>query len=138
MNNPVPVLNSRVYDFLKYLAQIVLPAAGALYFGLSQVWGFPNANEVVGTIVVVDTFLGALLNLSSKAYNDSEAKYDGKINVVDTDTKTLYDMEVKGDPADIQDKDEVTFKVVHKGLEEPKKAKKKPAKRVPRGDLDVE
>lgn len=139
MKNPVPVLNNRLYDALKWIAQIALPASGAAYYGLSQVWGLPNADKVVATIVVIDTFLGALLNLASKAYNDSDKKFDGKINVVDTDTKTLYDMEVHGDPADIQDKDEVTFKVVHKkGDAVVKKPRKKaaPRKKVAEVELD--
>lgn len=129
MKNPVPVLNNRLYDALAYLQRIALPAFGALYAGLSQVWGFPEPAKVVSTIVVICAFLGALLNLAAKAFNDSDAKFDGKINVVDTETKTLYDMEIHGDPSDIKDKDEVTFKVVHKRPSGEKKAAKKATRR---------
>lgn len=60
--------NSKIYDALKFIAQIVLPAAGTLYFALSQIWGLPLGEEVVGTITAVDAFLGALLGISSAQY----------------------------------------------------------------------
>lgn len=61
--------DNKTYDILKWVALIVLPAIGTLYFTLSAVWGLPYSNEVVGTITAIDTFLGALLGISSKAYN---------------------------------------------------------------------
>lgn len=66
------MLSNKTYDVLKWIAQIVLPAAGALYFGLCQIWGLPFGEEVVGTITVVDTFLGALLGISSAQYKAKE------------------------------------------------------------------
>lgn len=62
-------MSNKVYDILKYIAQIVLPALGALYFALAKIWNFPYGTEIVGTIAAVDTFLGALLKLSSDQYN---------------------------------------------------------------------
>ena len=62
-------LNNKVYNFLKWLAMIVIPAIGSLYFGLSEIWGFPYAGQIVGTITLVDTFLGALLGISTASYN---------------------------------------------------------------------
>lgn len=62
-------LSNRVYDVLKWIAQILLPALGTLYFALSKIWGFPYATEVVGTIAAVDAFLGAILGISSIQYN---------------------------------------------------------------------
>ena len=62
-------LNDRVYNFLKWLAMIVMPAIGSLYFGLSGIWGCPYAEQIVGTITLVDTFLGALLGISTAQYN---------------------------------------------------------------------
>lgn len=61
-------MSNRVYDVLKYVAQIVLPAAGTLYFAIAQLWGLPYAEQIVGTIMAVDTFLGALLGISSARY----------------------------------------------------------------------
>lgn len=62
-------LSNKAYDILKAIAQIWLPAIGTLYFGLSQIWGFPYAEEVVGTITAIDTFLGAILGISTANYN---------------------------------------------------------------------
>lgn len=64
-------MNNKVYDLLKYIAQIVLPALATLYFALSKIWGLPYGEEIVGTISAIDVFLGALLGLSSMNYNKS-------------------------------------------------------------------
>lgn len=65
-------LPNKVYDVLKYVTQIVLPAIGTLYFALSGIWGFPYAEQVVGTITAIVTFLGVLLGISSANYNKSK------------------------------------------------------------------
>ena len=61
-------LTNQTYDVLKYIAQIVLPALGTLYFALSQIWGLPYGEEIVGTITAIDAFMGALLGISSANY----------------------------------------------------------------------
>ena len=61
-------MDSKTYDILKYIAQVVLPALGTLYFALASIWGFPYGEQIVGTITAVDTFLGVLLKLSSDKY----------------------------------------------------------------------
>ena len=61
-------MDSKTYDVLKYIAQVVLPAVGTLYFALASIWGFPYGEQIVGTITAVDTFLGVLLKLSSDKY----------------------------------------------------------------------
>ena len=62
-------MSNKCYDILKWIAQIMLPAAGTLYFALAKIWGFPYAAEVVGTISAIDVFLGALLGISTSQYN---------------------------------------------------------------------
>lgn len=62
-------LSNEVYDILKFIAQIVLPALGTLYFALAGIWGWPYGEQIVGTITAVDAFLGALLGISTVAYN---------------------------------------------------------------------
>lgn len=62
-------MSNKVYDVLKYIALILLPALGTLYFALAKIWGFPYAAEIVGTISAVDAFLGALLKISTDNYN---------------------------------------------------------------------
>ena len=61
-------MSNTVYDILVWVAQIVLPALGTLYAALSGIWGFPYGEEIVGTIVAVDVFLGTLLKISDAQY----------------------------------------------------------------------
>jgi hypothetical protein len=62
-------MSNKVYDVLKWIAQILLPALGTLYFALAGIWNFPYAEAIVGTITAVDTFLGVLLGISTVNYN---------------------------------------------------------------------
>lgn len=62
-------MSNKTYDSLKYLAQIVLPACGTLYFALAGIWGLPHGEQIVGTITAIDTFLGVLLGISTSSYN---------------------------------------------------------------------
>lgn len=71
------VLSNRVYDVLKYFAQIVIPALGTLYFGLAAIWHLPLAEEIVGTCTAVDCFLGVLLGISTESYR-KELEKQGK------------------------------------------------------------
>lgn len=103
-------LKSSTYDLLKNVAQIWLPGAGTLYFTLAQIWGLPAAEEVTGTVIAVDTFLGVLLGLSTASYNASDAKYDGSLTIHDTeDGSTLRLSSV--DAEALNTKGEVLFKV---------------------------
>lgn len=62
-------MSNKVYDILKAIALIWLPALGTLYSMLAGIWGLPYAEEIVGTIVALDTFLGAVLGISTVQYN---------------------------------------------------------------------
>lgn len=62
-------MSNKVYDVLKFIAQIILPAIGTLYFALASIWGLPYGEEIVGTITAVDAFLGAILGVSTAKYN---------------------------------------------------------------------
>ena len=64
-------MSNRLYDILKFVAQILLPALGTLYFTIAQIWGLPFAEQIVGTISAVDVFLGAVLGISTKIYYKS-------------------------------------------------------------------
>lgn len=61
-------MNNKIYDVLKYFAQIILPAIATLYFALAGIWHWPFAEEIVGTITAIDTFLGCALKISSDRY----------------------------------------------------------------------
>lgn len=62
-------LKDRVYDVLRYVANYVLPGLGTLYFALSQIWGLPYGEQIVGTATALVTFLNILLGVSNNAYN---------------------------------------------------------------------
>jgi hypothetical protein len=58
-------MTSSTYDIFYYVAQIVLPSLGSLYFALAMIWGFPYGEQIVGTIALVDAFLGIFLGIST-------------------------------------------------------------------------
>lgn len=62
-------MSNKMYDVLKWIAMVVLPAIATLYFALAGIWGFPYGEEIVGTITAIDAFLGAVLGISSAQYN---------------------------------------------------------------------
>ena len=63
------ILNNKVYNVLKFIAQIVLPAIATLYITVANIWGLPYGEQISGTVMAIDTFLGALLMISTNAYN---------------------------------------------------------------------
>lgn len=65
-------MRNKTYDVLKKIAQIWLPALGTFYFALAALWGFPHAEQIVGTITALDAFLGAVLGISSRQYKKQQ------------------------------------------------------------------
>lgn len=61
-------MTNKVYDILKDIALYVLPALATLILTLGGIWGFPYAEAIAGTITAIDTFLGAILKISSNSY----------------------------------------------------------------------
>lgn len=66
------VIPDKIYNWLKWICMICLPAIATLWFTLGKIWGFPYLAEVEGTIVAIDTFIGALIGVSTIAYNNSK------------------------------------------------------------------
>lgn len=62
-------LSDSAYSVLKWIALYLLPALGTLYFALSGIWGLPYGEAIVGTITAIDTFIAAILGISSANYN---------------------------------------------------------------------
>ena len=62
-------MKNSTYDILKYIAQIVIPAIGVLWFTVAQIWCLPYGQEILGTITAIDCFLGAILGISTVRYN---------------------------------------------------------------------
>lgn len=63
------IIPDKVYDILKWVTMIVIPALATAYVGLAAVWGWPYADEIAKTAAVVCTLLGALLGISTAQYN---------------------------------------------------------------------
>lgn len=66
------IMSNSLYDALRFVAELLLPALATLYAALAGIWGFPHAEAIVGTIAAVDTFLGVFIKWS-------KAKYDKKV-----------------------------------------------------------
>lgn len=110
-------MTNKTYDKLRYLSQIVLPAVATLYFALSQIWGLPHGEEIVGTITAIVAFMGTSLKISSHQYYKKSDEYQGIMNVSDSETKTAFSLVLYGDPYDLVDRKDVKFKVVREGDE---------------------
>jgi len=65
-------MSNKMYDVLKWVCIIVLPAIATLYMGLAKIWDLPYETEIPQTITVIDAFLGALLGVSTIQYNKDE------------------------------------------------------------------
>lgn len=64
----------KTYNVLKWMAQLLLPAMGTLYFALASIWRLPYGEQVVGTITAVDTFLGVILGITTAQYKEKQQK----------------------------------------------------------------
>lgn len=71
-------MSNDTYDLLKWIAMYLLPALGTLYFALANTWGLPYAEQVVGSITALDTFIGVILGISTNGYNANK-----KVNDID-------------------------------------------------------
>jgi hypothetical protein len=61
-------MDNRTYDILKYICQYFLPALGTLVFAITSIWHLPYGPEIEGTCLALDTFLAALLGISTYNY----------------------------------------------------------------------
>lgn len=61
-------MSNKVYDVLKWIAMVGIPAVATLYFALAGIWGWPYGEQIVGTLTAIDTFLGVVLGISSAQY----------------------------------------------------------------------
>ena len=71
-------MDNKTYDILKFIALKVLPALATLIIALTIIWGIPYGEAIAATITAIDTFLGAILGISSKNYAKEQAKEGGE------------------------------------------------------------
>lgn len=112
-------MSNGVYNSLKWTALVLLPGLGALYFGLGQIWEFPEVEKVVGSVTVVETFIGLLLRKKAAEYGtvktvgqvivgqDADGHADGLRFVLDAEAR----------PVILEDKKVVQFEVLREVLQ---------------------
>lgn len=111
------MLKSPLYDKLKFVAQMLLPVLGTLYFVLTRIWDLPSAAIIVGIIVTIDAILGIFLHISTGKYKENmdDVKHGriqgGVIRITDVGDKKIFSLELEGDPVIFEDNKEVVFKV---------------------------
>lgn len=69
--------NEKVYDVLKWITMVALPAVTTLWLTLASIWNFPYAEPIGATLGAITVFLGALLGIGSVKYkllSDKEVK----------------------------------------------------------------
>lgn len=65
-------MNNKLYDVLKWVAILFLPALATLVAVVFKIWDIPYGNEIAQTITALATFLGAILGISSLQYKGNE------------------------------------------------------------------
>ena len=65
-------ISDKLYDILKWVVMIVLPALSTAYVGLAAIWQWPLADQVAKTCSVLCVLLGALLGISTAEYNKDQ------------------------------------------------------------------
>lgn len=74
-------MNDKVYDVLKWIVMIVLPATTTCYVALAPVWGWPRPDDVALTLNAITAFIGALLGISTAEHNKAQ---QGETDTPDT------------------------------------------------------
>lgn len=87
------VLKNRTYDILKNIALYVLPALATLILTLGGIWGIPYAEAIAATITALDTFLGAILGISSNKYQALQEMHEADEKLANS---PLYPEDEKG------------------------------------------
>lgn len=108
-------LPAKLYNFIKYMVMIVLPSFTVLYVLLATQWGWDHITQISTSITGVTAFLGSLVGLSARNYNNSDDRFFGELHVSKTEEGAVLDHQVfNEDPngGTLADKKEVTFKVV--------------------------
>lgn len=72
------MINNRVYDILKWISVIVIPALVVFLNTLGQIWGWQYIPEISATISAIGVFIGALIQVSSARYSKEQEKTNDK------------------------------------------------------------
>ena len=80
LGNEVKQMSDKLYDFLRDIADLILPAFGVLYLALAELWGFPYGDKVNNTIICVVAFLDVVLKVLKNRYNKKLIEEEGEDN----------------------------------------------------------
>lgn len=108
------LFTNRLYNKLKFVALILLPALAVLCLSLDSIWHIGYTKQIVGSITVVNTFLGVVLKISTTQYYKKGANFDGDVLVTPEDGGNKVTMAFNGPPEDLVDqpgKHSLEFKV---------------------------
>lgn len=110
-----PVLSDGQFNLLRRCVELLLPAIGAFYFAMAELWGWPNPGEVVASIAALTTLLGVVLVVLRNSYEKSDAKFDGELSVDTSDPeRDVFQVDLGDDLPNLASKDAITLKVKSK------------------------
>jgi len=107
-------LSNKAYDVIKWLITIGLPAVGAVYWAMVEVWDFPRVTGVNGTINSIIVTLGMLIGYSTRKYKQREESPDGDLIVTDDEGEKYLSLAVNQSIDALTSKDAVRLIVVDK------------------------
>lgn len=96
-------ISNRLYDILKWVALVALPAIQAFWLTIGKVWGFPYLTEIGTTIAAIGLLIAALIGVTSNNYyNDVDEEDEDDDEDYDEDQtelleKALAEYEEEGD-----------------------------------------
>ena len=79
------MLNDKLYEILKWLALIALPAFGWFYGMIAGIWGLPHQKEIEQTLNATGLLIGVLIGVSTFQYRKQMASDE------------IHEITVKGD-----------------------------------------
>ena len=66
---------NRVYDVLKWICLIFLPAVAILYSAIDGVFGWGYTATVTTIISAIEAFIGSMIGISTKSYRKKKDEF---------------------------------------------------------------
>lgn len=109
-------LSNKMFNGIRSLVELILPALATFYFAMSEIWGLPAGPQVVATITAVTVLLGAFLKVQRRQYDKSDPSevFDGDFIVNTTDpSKDVYTLGLGVAFGDLHNKERIVLKVIN-------------------------
>lgn len=69
------LLSNRLFDWLKWISIVCLPALSTFIVVISKIWGWADMGSMIAqTITAIGVLLGALLGISSIQYKKGDSE----------------------------------------------------------------